>query len=804
MLRIVSRLLTAFLVALLVAFLVGACGGEAPGPEGDSPIGTRAVSLVEHWQDVRVDRPTSSPEGPSPEGPQRSEVRFDGTGIEASWRPVAGIENLRVEDGRLVGRTTSAEPVIAVDLAAPQGTDDELWAVELRLRASAGTRAGVHPMLVPGPPPAVVQARLADWPLSTALVPGEETRTYSVELDRVFLLEMRPAERSIERLMLSPTNEAGAELAVESVRLVFREERLASIDSGPGWHGLGEVFRETLVARAPEVLRFPATLPARAWFDLSVGTIDTEPPTFRVELAVGDEVETLAVLRPDEPETWTSARVDLEPWAGREVELRLVSEGEPGQLAFWGAPTIRSSLPEDSPAGDEPGRPTTVIVFLADTLRADHLEAWGYERETAPTLARLASEGVLFSNTLAQATWTKVSVSSILTSLYPSTTGVRGLHDRISAGETTLAEVVRDAGFATFATSSVPFSGQLTNLHQGVEVMYEFGAVPDDGTRTHPTKTSEAWIDAYLEWLEIHRDVPTLAFVHVMDPHSPFRPEPPYDTLWSTPEDAERFERQGEKVTPFIESPLLRRFLAPSRADLDAAGVDAESFVAQEKAWYDGSIRAMDVEVARLFEQLEALGVRDRTLFAFVSDHGEEFLEHGHHWHGRTVYGEVANVPMALWGRGVPAGVVVDEVVQAIDLVPTVLDLVGLEIPERAQGRSLVPVFTGEGERSRPAFVEHHGEPGSADERTAFAIVDGDWKLVWYPDADEHELYRRSTDPLDQDDLAAEHPEEVERLAADLRRWREWAENQRLDEAEVTSTLDAEQLEQLRSLGYVE
>lgn len=781
-------------ICALTLALVG-CGSPAPSPE---EVVVAPIALLERWDEVRVDDATLPQVAPA-----KAEVRFDGSGLPGvAWSALQGVTDLQVEDGRLVGRTTGSTPMILLETPSPLGTGDELWSVEVTLSASTGSRLGVHPLGESGPPLPMIVDRAAEWPLSSPLIAGEDARTYSVVLDRVFTFEMPMAKTDVARILVRPTDEAGAEIAIESVQLVFRREYLASIPSGPGWHGLGEVFRETLVARAPETLAFEVTLPERPWLDLSVGTIEQPAPVFRVVVApAGSEAETVAELEVETADQWLPARVDLGPWAGRTVELRLSAEAEsPGTLALWGAPTIRASLAE----GD---RPQAVILFLADTLRADHLDAWGYGRETAPTLSRLATEGVRFERTIAQGTWTKVSVSSILTSLYPATTGVADLNDRVAAEETTLAEAFRGAGYATFATSSVPFSGQLTNLHQGVEVLYEFEA-RGKGEPEYHAKTAKTWVDRFLEWLDLHHDVPVFAFIHAMDPHSPFRPVPPFDTMWTQPGDAERFEEQSAKIEPHIQNPLMRRFMAPTRDELATAGVDEASFVAHEKAWYDGSIRGLDTELDRLVARLGELGLAERSVLAFVSDHGEEFLEHGRHWHGQTVYGEVANVPLMLWGRGVPAGRVVSETVQNIDLMPTLLELAGVPVPERAQGRSLVPLWSGQGDqRPRPAFVEYRvdgsDEPGL---HTSFAMVGDRFKLVWNVDAGdgvpEHELYDHHADPLDLQDVADEHPETVERMRAELERWRTWAESQKLATDDV-SEMSAEELERLRSLGYL-
>ncbi|MEM7582151.1 MAG: sulfatase [Acidobacteriota bacterium] len=776
------------------ALVLGACSADSK-PEVTTP---GPVSLVERWPEVRVDQPT-----PPPVSPPLAELRFeDGGPASVTWKAVDGVENLRIEDGRLVGRSTTATPVLLLETSTPLGADDTLWAGKITARASAGSNVALHPMPAEGPPLGMFVDRVAEWPLSSPLVAGDELATYSVELDRVFTLGLPLAETAVSKVLVRPTDVAGADFTIEAVRLVFRNEHLASIPSGPGWHGLGEVFRESLVSRTPEALCFAAELGEKPWLDLAVGAIEDPPPVFQVAIATPDgTVETVAELEIAAVDRWRPARIELDRWAGQTVEIRLsATAARPETVALWGAPTLRH-------AGFGDG-PQAVVVFLADTLRSDHLEAWGHDRETAPTLARLASEGVRFENAVAQGTWTKVSVSSILTSLYPATNGVIDLNDRVSASETTLAEAFRAAGYATFATSSVPFSGQLTNLHQGVEVLYESGATSNDG-QDFRSKTAKVWVDHYLAWLDRHRDVPTFALVHAMDPHSPFRPEAPYDTMWADPQAAERFEAHSEQLRPHIEDPLLRRFMAPSAAELAAAGVDAEDFVAIEKDWYDGSIRGMDAELARLLEGLEATGVADRSVLAFIADHGEEFLEHGRHWHGMTVYGEVANVPMVFWGQGVPRGRVVPSVVQNLDIMPTLLDLAGIEIPERAQGRSLVPLMNGEGDaRPLPAFIEHRTRDfDQPDEFNSFAVVAGRWKLVWNvdPPADvaEFELFDRQVSLLDVENVAQEQPEVVAQLAEELSRWRTWAEGQQLDPATANAELSAEELERLRSLGYL-
>ena len=179
----------------------------------------------------------------------------------------------------------------------------------------------------------------------------------------------------------------------------------------------------------------------------------------------------------------------------------------------------------------------------------------------------------------------------------------------------------------------------------------------------------------------------------------------------------------------------------PARSDLDEAGVDAEQFLRYERDAYDALIRSTDVEIARVVERIDQLGLRDRVLLAFTSDHGTEFLDHGQHFHGHTVYGELNRVPMFFWGPSyVPAGVHIPITVQNLDFMPTVLDLAGLELPETAQGQSLRPWFDAKGQESdaaakgwkrAPAITEKAyvaaREPGGY---ASYSIVSDGWKLI--------------------------------------------------------------------------
>lgn len=314
--------------------------------------------------------------------------------------------------------------------------------------------------------------------------------------------------------------------------------------------------------------------------------------------------------------------------------------------------------------------------------------------------------------------------------------------DRVPSAAVTMAEAYRAAGYATWATSSVPFTGRLANMHQGLEVLHEDASFdPPDGQSG--SKTAREFVDRLLPWLESHRDVPFFVLLHVTDPHDGYEPYRPYESLWAAPGAKAEHEARVEKVRELIRDPLLKRRGLPTRSELVEAGVDPGAFVRTELDWYDGSIRGADVELERVMEKLRELGLDEKTLVVFLSDHGEEFLDHDEHFHEMDVYGEMINVPLILrWPGVVPAGMVIEETVQNVDVMPTLLELSGIPLREGIQGRSLVPLLSAHSVvagvssdarwQNRPAVSEWKRRKDQLEIRDvdAFSIILDGWKLI--------------------------------------------------------------------------
>ncbi len=751
------------------------------------------IRLVDVFDESMVEGGTAPPTTPP-----RTEWKF--AEPKSPFSAVEGVEGLIVREELLRGRATTSRPVLHVERTTEIDGRDQLHAIEVRIRVSEGAnlKAEVSGAEKIDPQKPLQVLPPFEWALTTPLVAGEEMRTYTLKYPR-------PVRASqIRRLFLQPTDAQGATFEIESVRMIFRQEHLAGIPSGIGFQGMSEIYRESIVSRAPEVLTIPLELPSHPLLEISLGTVDDAPVRFHV--AVGDR--TLVEQTVSTPYRWEERFVDLADFASRGVTLTLALHSEhEGAIGIWGSPVVRQR-----DAARLNGTPKGVILLWADTLRSDHLDAYGYERETAPMLKRFASEGVLFENNISQATWTKVSTPSVLTSLYPSTHGVKNFSDYLPSSATTLAEVYRGSGYATVSFASNLFTAQFTNLHQGFEELHEDGSLQEVGS----SKTSREFVDRFTRWLERHRDVPFFAFLHLYDPHDPFEPRPPYDRLWADPAKKEEHTQNQEKVRAFIQDPLGKLFGMPSRDELLKAGLDPEAYAAHDQDWYDGSIHGMDAEIGRIFERLRELGLDEGTLVVFAGDHGEEFLEHGQMFHGQSVYGELTRVPLIFrWPGGIAQGVRVENVTETVDVMPTLLSLSRIPLPEGMQGESLVPLLIGkESEfRDRPAISEKavtkagEGAPWPADTES-YSIIDSGFKLIHHrtrrEGTPEYELFDAIEDPLDRNDISSQHPDEVKRLSALLEGWYKMANAARLPaDSENTSGLSQQQLERLRSLGYI-
>lgn len=793
---------------LAVLLLVGCGGGDAP----------TMVRLVDVFNAESVEGAPNSAE-PEPQALWNfSEPSDDPT---HGWKAGPGVADLRVIDGKLTGRSTTDFPIIYVARPESVDTADAFHSIEISATTSGGAEIRAH--LANSATPNFDDFKEVsgnNWRME-GRVSGDSIQSVT------FSDPNQPRLSNAQTILLRPADAAGSTFEIESIRMLSQREHLAAIPSGVAWQGLGEIYRETLVSRSPESFTVNVDIPSNSWLDLHVGTVEDAPVTFLVSDVTGGAETTLLERTVTTKDKWDLASVDLSGLSGsRQLRFSLGVDGE-RMLGYWGSPAIRVRGARPAapvPAAQAVGSPTPpqgVILIMIDTLRKDHASLYGYARDTTPTLSKMASEGVLFLDNISQATWTKVATPSIMTSLHPQSHRVFDAPDRLSAAAHTIAEVYRENGYATISICSNGFTGRSTNLHQGFEEVHESGSLNLQGS----SKTSRPAIDHAVDWLDRHKDSPFFMYLHIYDPHSNFEPRSPYNTMWADPKMKDEHEEQRKKALEYARGKGESRQFnhLPNPGDLEATGTDPKTWMEYEKGWYDGSIRGLDSEIARLLERLRALGIADDTLIAFVGDHGEELHDHGLMGHGFAAYGEISNVTMMLHRPGaLPTGVKVEATTRSIDLMPTLLSLSSLPIPEGAQGRSLLPLVAAYqnaagdealakaaelGWETRPAVTEEHKRDLRDDkDDESFAIVFEGWKLIHNTktvNKPEFELFHHSSDPFDAVNVAEAHPEIIEKLKTELSYWRREVTDVALPE-DSSEGLSSEELNRLRSLGYIQ
>lgn len=409
-----------------------------------------------------------------------------------------------------------------------------------------------------------------------------------------------------------------------------------------------------------------------------------------------------------------------------------------------------------------------LLFILVDTLRADHLSSYGYERDTSPTLDALAGSGVRFARVLSQSSWTKTSMASLWSGLYPSRLGILR-YDHVLPEQVTMpAEILREAGFQTAGIFRNGWVAPTFGFEQGFEVYTR--PVPgrqEPGVRAkNPTlteaSTDEDGIGSALEFLRINGEDRWFLYLHMMDVH-----EYVYDE----------------------QSALF----GGSYRDI-----------------YDNAIRRTDDLIGVLMAHLADLGYADETIVAIASDHGEAFRERGYEGHARQVYRESTEVPLLLFlPFRLEPGIVVETRVENVDVWPTLLDLVGLSMPPEVDGRSLVPdmLAAARGEVHRngdETAVSHLDQTWGKRElppQDTVAVTEGPLRYVRVKEGrrTRERLFDASKDPAELRDRAEEDPESLARLRSAADAYLEKPPD--FGEA-PTREIDELELNQLRALGY--
>jgi arylsulfatase A-like enzyme len=670
-------------------------------------------------------------------------------------------------------------------------------------------------ILAPGKPPVA-------WDLYQAVqirMLAEDGRTIKIKIgDQEFQQKLGPLKQyntyrfhihietgsSIRPLAIMPTDSLTGLVAIQSIELIPRKTEFPNA-TGRALFGKREEYRNAIFVHSPSSLAYEVQVPPKGRLHFGIGMAGKEPVSFSV---AADSTEVFSKTLAD-PEVWESADIDLSAYAGRKVKLTFESSAaSQGAVGLWANPLLTTTSPKQRP---------NVLIYMIDTLRADHASLYDYARDTTPYLKTLGAEGLVFEDCQVQATWTKPSVASLMTSLYSFTHGIRTDDDTIPKGSVTLAEQLRSAGYVTASMIANPLAGRLTGLQRGFDYLSEWQAVGRLVNEKEDRATDSAALNRIVfPWLEQHRDESFFLYAHATDPHAPYRAPAAYEAKFANPAETPQFDRDFNKLENMA---VQRGGFGVSRGLCEKAGVNPDRFIQQARDRYDAKILHNDASFQQLIEKLRQLGILDNTLIVVVSDHGEEFWDHGWTGHGQSVYQELAHGLLMMWNpKLISAPRRIADPVQLIDVMPTVLDLVGIKIPDVVEGQSLAPFAKGVPfQRSSPVMTSRFAHPYSKnnDEFTpenhidSMALVDANWKLIYRENGksvglNKVELYDRRVDREERVNVAVQHPEEVDRRVT---RIGAWAEAQKQVRAALgrggKAPLDKDTLDRLRSLGYL-
>ncbi|MEM9553071.1 MAG: sulfatase [Acidobacteriota bacterium] len=442
--------------------------------------------------------------------------------------------------------------------------------------------------------------------------------------------------------------------------------------------------------------------------------------------------------------------------------------------ALWGEPELVSGVAQKR-AG-----PNVVLISL-DTLRADFLGAYGYPRDTSPSIDSLAADGLVFENAMSQSAWTLPAHFAMLTGRFPDRQML--VYDesicRVGDSAVTLAETLRANGYLTAAFTGGGFVGYDSGFAQGFDFFRTYGRLISHS------------LPGVNEWLERFRRESFFLFLHSYDTHRPYAPPSQARDLFA-----------GDKP----EACAGIDFSKPAQdADEWEACVMSAEGIDHVKDLYAALLFDADRHLGQLFAKLSELGLMDDTIVVITSDHGEEFYEHGRTGHTLAVFQESIHVPLVFWGPGVPKGQREEETVALVDIVPTLLEL--LEIPawQGLVGRSLVPRFNGSPLTSRPVYSAsawQEGWPVASDVQHIFtsAIQADGVKVIRNLGRNYDHVLRYSLrdDPTERHGLSPSQASVVERQ---LDRWLRKIRHPLMC---TLSSPHSETRAQLEALGYLQ
>ncbi len=493
-------------------------------------------------------------------------------------------------------------------------------------------------------------------------------------------------------------------------------------------YGIGGDVRRALAATQPARFSYYLTIPKGTRLGFRFGTQGAPDKTrFAVRATVDGKPPVELWAQPAGP-TWQRASVDLAPVAGETVRLDFVIRGGGGA---FGEPALTAEAPAAShPRGKAAEH---VLVWMVDTLRADRLSAWNPKTETkTPGFDQLAKEATRFVHTTVQGNFSLPSHTTLLTGVLPSVHKMFEDKDRLAESLPVAAQVFDRAGFETAIFSSNGYVSDKWGFKKGWTAYKNF--IRED----LPNSADQVW-KAARPWLEgeVKAGRRTFMYLATVDPHVAYNPPERFlKPYWPKPYKG--------PVIPVKTSEQLYQI----KINKLRLGDDDKRYL---EALYDAEVTENDATFEQVVDDLKKMGIYDKTAIVLVSDHGDEFFDHGSVGHGHSLYQELLDVPLMIrFPPLFPEGKVIDDDVDLTDVYATLLDAAGVDPNAEAQGESLVRLATDDGPRMPRATEAFHGG-------VIRALRVGRWKLITWTGS-RVALFDLADDPHEKRDLATARP----------------------------------------------
>jgi arylsulfatase A-like enzyme len=815
--------------SVFIAFSLILLGLSCSGPDSDQPVLTAEVPLhLEEHLDSALIEGSEVPEDvlgpvewsfdePQPEWKAAGPVFTE----EGVVRLESTEESLRIHFSEEANRTKNSKMIngaVYVDL--PDWRREDWGEVLVRARSSDPfSRFHIDYNLGERMQPGTnLRSAILYAGDSTRIVSDGDVHTYKLRVD-FHREDWGEWEDPWRQLILSFVAPSPASIDLLSVSVIPREYHYADAPVGVRTSDKLQAHRRAIYVHTPGRIEYRVQVPESGRLDFGLGVIREDVPvTFKILASQGDNEE-IALFEGtySNPKEWAERSVDLSGMTGKNVKIALIAEAEQtGTVALWTAPTI---------SGFHTTKKPNVIFYVIDGGAADFMSVYGYNRRTTPNIERLAKEGALFEYAYSNSTWTKPSTTSFMTSLQNSLLDNSnfGRFQPLPKNAKTMAQHFHELGYQTAVFTTNTWAGSLSGLERGVDVMRDAWAETD-------ATSSRELHQNFWDWREAYPGEPYWVHFQTTDVHEGYEPVAPFAGLFLSPEERKFFDEQERKLGAWMRknrSSIAREpYVTPKL--FEGAGVNRVSYFNGLRSLYDECMSHQDYQLGRLVERLKVNGEWDNTLLIVAADHSvdaaatdigamlQETLPPPWEPMFRST---ITRVPMIfVWSGHIEGGQRFIDPVSMIDMLPTVLDLLDMPLPEVMQGQSLAPLLLGKnGWEPRPVILEEIAtNPRTGKVRAAIEVIDGRWGAslsIIDEMAEAHPeiqrpspllLYDLREDPFALHSLHEEYPDLVEKYTTFLKD--QWKAHQALAKLFISpeeAQLTPDQLETLRSLGYI-